>query len=90
VACWRTGVPAPQLVHTLEARLADVRNPPGCLPKHPSVFFEECDDPRIFGIEWVLELVETAGGIGIFADCASQAAKSRVVTVEGWSRGSRV
>ncbi len=44
---------------------------------------EEWDDPLISGIGWVSELVETAGGIDIFADRANQgAAKHRVVTAE--------
>jgi iron complex transport system substrate-binding protein len=41
---------AEQLVGTLEARLAEVRNRTECLPKRPRVFFEEWDDPLISGI----------------------------------------
>jgi iron complex transport system substrate-binding protein len=74
---------ARQLVSTLEARLADARSHAERLPKRPRVFFEEWDDPLISGIGWVSELVETAGGIDIFADRAGQgAAKDRVVTID--------
>lgn len=53
------------------------------LPKRPKVFFEEWDDPLISGIGWVSELLETAGGVDIFADRRDQgAAKDRVVTAE--------
>ena len=53
------------------------------MPKRPKVFFEEWDEPLISGIGWVSELVETAGGIDIFADRRHQgAAKNRIVTAE--------
>jgi len=74
---------AQQLVCELKVRLAEVRQRAECLPRRPRVFFEEWDDPLISGIGWVSELVETAGGIDIFADRAGQgAAKDRVVTVD--------
>ena len=74
---------ARQLVETLETRLAQARTRAECLPKRPTIFFEEWDDPLISGIGWVSELVEIAGGIDIFADRGNQgAAKDRVVTVE--------
>ena len=74
---------AEQLVGALEARLAEARNRAERLPKRPRVFFEEWDAPMISGIGWVSELVEIAGGIDIFADCAKQgAAKDRVVTID--------
>jgi iron complex transport system substrate-binding protein len=74
---------AQQLVGRLEARLAEVRQRAGCLPRQPRVFFEEWDDPLISGIGWVSELVEIAGGIDIFADRASRsAAEDRIVTID--------
>jgi iron complex transport system substrate-binding protein len=74
---------AEELVGALEARLAQARSHEECLPKRPKVFFEEWDNPLISGIGWVSELIETAGGIDIFADRRNQgAAKDRVVTVE--------
>ena len=70
-----------RLAGTLEARLAEVRTRAARLPKRPRVFFEEWDDPLIFGIRWVSELVEIAGGIDIFADRRDQStAKDRIVT----------
>jgi len=51
------------------------------LPRHPRVFFEEWDEPLIANIGWVSELVEIAGGIDIFAECAGgKSAKDRIVT----------
>ena len=31
-------------------------------PRRPRVYFEEWDEPRISGIQWVAELVRIAGG----------------------------
>lgn len=48
--------------------------------KHPTVYFEEWDDPMISGIPWVSELIEAAGGRDIFPelrDCSR--AQQRVV-----------
>jgi|SRR5271165_1831338 len=74
---------ADQLVSGLESRLAEARKHAERLRRRPRVFFEEWDDPLISGIGWVSELVETAGGIDIFADRRDQgAAKDRVVTAE--------
>ncbi|HJU19329.1 MAG TPA: cobalamin-binding protein [Stellaceae bacterium] len=74
---------ARQLVSTLEARLDNARSRGERLPKRPLVFFEEWDDPLIFGIGWISELVGIAGGIDIFADRAvAGAAKDRVVTLD--------
>jgi iron complex transport system substrate-binding protein len=74
---------ARQLVGMLENRLADARSRAEHLPKRPRVFFEEWDDPLISGIGWVSELVETAGGIEIFADRTNHGpAKDRIVTAE--------
>jgi len=74
---------AGELIETLETRLAEARKRAARLPKRPRVFFEEWDDPLIFGIGWVSELVEIAGGTDIFADRSNRgAAKDRVVTAE--------
>ena len=49
---------------------------------HPTVYFEEWDDPMISGIQWVSELVALAGGRDVFADrSAGKAAKERFVSV---------
>jgi iron complex transport system substrate-binding protein len=67
----------------LETGLAEARGRADRLPKRPKLFFEEWDEPLISGIGWVSELVEIAGGIGIFADRRNQgAAKDRIVTAE--------
>jgi iron complex transport system substrate-binding protein len=72
---------ARELAATLEGRLADARGRAERLPKRPRVFFEEWDDPLISAIGWVSELIETAGGIDVFADRACRgSAKDRVVT----------
>ena len=74
---------ARELAAALEARLADARSRAKHLPKRPRVFFEEWDDPLISGIGWVSELIETAGGIDVFADRANLgAAKDRVVSLD--------
>ncbi|MDD4976728.1 MAG: cobalamin-binding protein [Bacteriovorax sp.] len=36
--------------------------------KHPKVFIEEWDEPKIVGIRWFSELVELCGGIDIFRE----------------------
>ena len=75
---------ADRLVATLAANLDEARRRAERLPRRPRVFFEEWDDPLICGIGWVSELIETAGGIDIFADRAAGggAARQRVVTPE--------
>src|SRR6202043_1942852 len=74
---------ADQLVRGLESRLAEARKHAERLRGRPRVFFEEWDDPMIFGIGWVSELVEIAGGLVIFGDRAHHASgKDRVVTLE--------
>lgn len=35
------------------------------------MYFEEWDNPMISGIAWISELIEVAGGVDIFGDCAS-------------------
>lgn len=51
---------------------------------HPRVYFEEWMDPMICGTGWVSDLVETAGGIDVFAQRsrAGRRAAERVVTPE--------
>ncbi len=46
----------------------------------PRVYFEEWDEPRISGIQWVAELVRIAGGDDIFPELAAQSlAKHRIL-----------
>ncbi len=50
------------------------------LPRRPKVYFEEWDEPRISGIQWVAELVRIAGGDDIFPELAAQSlAKYRIL-----------
>jgi len=54
------------------------------LPRRPTVYFEEWDDPMISGIRWVSELVGIAGGDDIFPECAaSSLAKGRILADPG-------
>jgi iron complex transport system substrate-binding protein len=71
------------LADRLEAGLAAARERARRLPRRPTVFFEEWDDPLIAGIGWVSELIDIAGGIDVFAERARHgAAKGRVVTAD--------
>jgi iron complex transport system substrate-binding protein len=50
------------------------------LPVRPRVYFEEWDEPRISGIQWVAELVRLAGGDDIFPERAAKSlAKDRIL-----------
>lgn len=49
-------------------------------PVRPRVYFEEWDEPRISGIQWVAELVRIAGGDDIFPELATESlAKHRIL-----------
>jgi iron complex transport system substrate-binding protein len=74
---------ADRLASELAAAIADARKHASQLRWRPRVYFEEWDDPMISGIAWVSELIETAGGIDIFADRAScKSVEDRIVTTE--------
>ena len=50
------------------------------LPRRPKVYFEEWDEPRISGIQWVAELVRIAGGDDVFPELAAQSlARHRIL-----------
>lgn len=50
------------------------------LPRRPRVYFEEWDEPRISGIQWVAELVRIAGGDDIFPErAACSLARDRIL-----------
>lgn len=69
-----------QYLQTLQARLARVATAAATLPRHPTVYFEEWDQPMISGIGWVSELIKLAGGIDIFPELAAEGlAKNRIV-----------
>ena len=64
------------LKHGLDAIAAEAAT----LPRRPKVYFEEWDEPRISGIQWVAELVRIAGGDDIFPELAAQSlAKHRIL-----------
>jgi len=49
-------------------------------PVRPRVYFEEWDEPRISGIQWVAELVRIAGGDDLFPELAAESlAKHRIL-----------
>src|SRR5205823_1517291 len=72
---------ADDLAVSLEARIAAARTRAARRSVKPKIYFEEWDEPMISGIAWVSELIESAGGIDIFADrAAGKSAKERMVT----------
>jgi iron complex transport system substrate-binding protein len=71
---------AEQLIETFEQRLDEARQSAARLPRKPRVYFEEWDEPQICGIQWVSELIATAGGEDCFSDLASQPdARQRII-----------
>ncbi len=74
---------AEELAVSLEDRLDAAREQAAALPHRPRVYFEEWDEPMISGIQWVSELIETAGGIEAFPALAgNKSAKDRIVTAD--------
>jgi iron complex transport system substrate-binding protein len=64
----------------LQAGLDTIAAEAATLPRRPRVYFEEWDEPRISGIQWVAELVRIAGGDDIFPELAAQSlAKHRIL-----------
>lgn len=56
------------LIEDLCQGLTDIAASAKTFPRRPRVFFEEWNDPLISGIQWVEELIEIAGGDGIFPE----------------------
>jgi iron complex transport system substrate-binding protein len=70
-----------QLVDELQRHLDAIRTAAMRLPRRPRVYFEEWDEPRISGIQWVCELVRIAGGDDIFPErAACGLAKDRILS----------
>ena len=68
------------LVSQLEADLDHIRTSAERFDHRPRVFFEEWNEPLISGIRWVDELVELAGGIGLFPELRQKPlAKDRIL-----------
>ena len=64
----------------LQRGLDEVRAQAARLPRRPTVYFEEWDEPQITGIGWVSELIGIAGGDDVFPELAKESlAKQRVL-----------
>jgi iron complex transport system substrate-binding protein len=64
----------------LAAHVESVRAAAARLPRRPSVYFEEWDEPMISAIRWVSELIGVAGGDDIFPErAAAGLARDRIV-----------
>lgn len=71
---------AAHLVDGYKNRLLDIQRQAATYTLRPKVYFEEWYEPLIPGICWVSELIETAGGIDIFAEGREQPlAKDRII-----------
>lgn len=55
-----------------QARHAEIAATAAAWPRRPRVYFEEWDEPMISAIQWVSELVGTAGGDDVFPELARQ------------------
>ncbi len=65
---------------TLREGLDTIARAAARLPVRPRVYFEEWDEPRISGIQWVAELVRIAGGDDIFPERAAMSlARDRIL-----------
>ncbi len=65
---------------TLERGVDAVAEQAAAFAERPRVYFEEWDEPRISGIQWVAELVRVAGGDDIFPELAAESlAKQRIL-----------
>lgn len=61
----------------LEEKIEWARKISSKFTKHPKVYIEEWDEPRIAGIRWFSELVELCGGIDIFKERSYRGIKAR-------------
>jgi iron complex transport system substrate-binding protein len=69
-----------KLLEGVRARLLSIEVAGRALPRRPSVFFEEWDEPHISAIRWVSELVGIAGGDDVFPELAAKPlGKDRIV-----------
>jgi iron complex transport system substrate-binding protein len=63
-----------------ERHIADIRAVVARLPRRPTVYFEEWDEPIITGIRWVAEIIGIAGGDDCFPELAREPlAKQRIL-----------
>lgn len=71
---------AEALAASMSQGLDRIREAASRFPRRPRVFFEEWDSPLISGIEWVEELIEVAGGQGIYPELRGRRlGKERIV-----------
>ena len=64
----------------LAGHLEAVRTAGAALLRHPRVYFEEWDEPIIVAIQWVAELLRSAGGEDVFPELSTQSlAKHRII-----------
>lgn len=61
-----------QLLAQMQQSIAAARALAATFKRRPRVYFEEWDNPRISGIQWVCELIRIAGGDDIFPELAAQ------------------
>ena len=74
------GVRADAYADALQSGIDAIAADSATLPVRPRVYFEEWDEPRISGIQWVAELVRIAGGDDIFPERAAKSlAKDRIL-----------
>lgn len=73
---------ARRLVDEMQRSMEAIHNRTAKLPRRPKVYFEEWNDPLIFGIGWVRDLIEIAGGSDIFSDKSGTNAPDRIISPE--------
>ncbi|MGV0997344.1 cobalamin-binding protein [Empedobacter falsenii] len=80
IGCQEKGL---KLIKSYEKKLEEVKQQAALLPYHPTVFFEEWDEPIISGSAWVNDLIEIAGGKLAFPELKNKAlAKDRILLDE--------
>ena len=68
------------LIEGMRAGLQAIEAQAARLPRRPSVFFEEWDEPHISAIRWVSELLGLAGGDDCFPELAKESlGKNRII-----------
>lgn len=72
---------AENIVEELTTQIAKVRQLGKTLPRKPSVYFEEWNDPMMCSIRWAAELIDIAGGEDCFPELSQfHSAGDRIVT----------
>lgn len=68
------------LIAGMQRKLAEIEDAAKALPRRPSIYFEEWDEPHISAIRWVSELMGIAGGDDCFPELAGQSlGKNRII-----------